>query len=56
MKSRLLVWLGMLACVLVPMAHAVEIMHWERLPLVLERRRRLGVVAAACVLVLLRYV
>ena len=33
MKSRLLVWLGMLACVLVPMAHAVEIMHWERLPL-----------------------
>ena len=33
MKTRLLVWLGMLACVLVPMAHAVEIMHWERLPL-----------------------
>ena len=24
MKSRLLVWLGMLACVLVPMAHAVD--------------------------------
>ena len=33
MKTRLLVWLGMLACTLVPMAHAVEIMHWERLPL-----------------------
>ncbi|MEB3736065.1 TIGR03749 family integrating conjugative element protein [Halopseudomonas pachastrellae] len=42
MKSRLLVWLGMLACVLVPMAHAVEIMHWEvcagRVPQVGEER------------------
>lgn len=33
MKTRLLVWLGMLACALVPMAHAVEILRWERLPL-----------------------
>lgn len=33
MKTRLLVWLGMLACALVPMAHAVEILHWKRLPL-----------------------
>ena len=32
MKTRLLVWLGMLACALVPMAHAVEILRWERLP------------------------
>ena len=39
MKSRLLVWLGMLACVLVPMAHAVEIMHWERLPLAVPLQR-----------------
>ena len=41
MKSRLLVWLGMLACVLVPMAHAVEIMHWERLPLAVPLLMRL---------------
>ncbi|EMY8159252.1 TIGR03749 family integrating conjugative element protein [Pseudomonas monteilii] len=33
MKTCLLIWLGTLACAWVPMAHAVEIMRWERLPL-----------------------
>lgn len=33
MKTRLIVWLGVLAYALAPLAHAVEILRWERLPL-----------------------
>lgn len=33
MRIHFTVWLGILACALVPIAHAVEILHWQRLPL-----------------------
>ncbi|ASD11677.1 TIGR03749 family integrating conjugative element protein [Pseudomonas aeruginosa] len=33
MKTRLIVWLGVLVCAFAPLAHAVEILRWERLPL-----------------------
>lgn len=33
MKTRLIAWLGVLVCAFAPLAHAVEILRWERLPL-----------------------
>lgn len=33
MKTYLSAWLAILACSLMPLAHAVEILRWERLPL-----------------------
>ena len=40
MKTRLLVWLGMLACALVPMAHAVDVVQRLREDAVTEPNRR----------------